>query len=183
MLHGIAAFDSEGMESWKRDSVRDVEIVSGCFLLIRRSLWNQLGGFDARFVMYGEDADLCIRARAAGARCVVDPGARVIHHAGASESDRGLQTVKVFAARMSLLRKHFGLIEVATGAVLLLVWAGSRFLAHSIARPFRKASVSASRRWSIVWKRRGEWLAGMNESLALGVGRGVRPDVAPRSTA
>ncbi len=40
-------------------------MVQGCFLLIRRELWEALGGFDLSFVMYGEEADLCRRARAA----------------------------------------------------------------------------------------------------------------------
>ena len=38
-------------------------MVQGCFLLIRRDLWEALGGFDLSFVMYGEEADLCRRAR------------------------------------------------------------------------------------------------------------------------
>lgn len=55
-------FNPEGMGHWPRDTVREVDIVAGCFLLMERSFWNALGGFDARFFMYGEEADLCARA-------------------------------------------------------------------------------------------------------------------------
>src|SRR5690606_12119132 len=52
-------FDPESLGHWQRDSVREVEIVSGCFMLVRRETWRRLGGFDPVFFVYGEDADLC----------------------------------------------------------------------------------------------------------------------------
>ena len=52
--------------------------------LYRRSLWEQLGGFDEDFFMYLEDVDLAWRARAAGWRCLYVPAARVYHAHSAS---------------------------------------------------------------------------------------------------
>ena len=47
----------------------------GCFFLIRRGLWEALGGFDLSFVTYGEETDLCRRARDRGlARPRLTPG-------------------------------------------------------------------------------------------------------------
>ena len=60
-------FNSEHYGGWARDSERAVQVVQGSFLLIPRRLWDELGGFDLSFVMYGEEADLCRRARARGA--------------------------------------------------------------------------------------------------------------------
>jgi GT2 family glycosyltransferase len=168
LLRGIRAFDSEGIESWRRNTVRDVEIVSGCFLLIRRSLWDRLGGFDPRFVMYGEDADLCIRAKQAGYRCVANPAVTIVHHAGASERDEGARTVKLFAARVSLLRKHSSSVQAGLGQALLLAWAGSRVALHGVLRFVRPGSAAAYRAWGAVWRRRRDWLAGMSETLATG---------------
>jgi N-acetylglucosaminyl-diphospho-decaprenol L-rhamnosyltransferase len=48
-----------------RDHPRPVDIVSGCLLLISLADWRTLGGCDERYVVYGEDADLCLRATAA----------------------------------------------------------------------------------------------------------------------
>ncbi|MFQ5805354.1 MAG: hypothetical protein ACE5I3_02760 [Phycisphaerae bacterium] len=50
--------------------MREVDIVSDCLFLIHRELWQRLGGFDPGFFMYGEEADLCLRARQLGARPV-----------------------------------------------------------------------------------------------------------------
>jgi len=66
-FRGSPLFNPEEYGAWPRDAEREVDAVQGCFLLIRRDLWEALGGFDASFVMYGEEADLCRRARARGA--------------------------------------------------------------------------------------------------------------------
>ena len=72
-------FNGEAFGGWRRDSVRQVDIVSGCFFLIEKDLWDHLGGFDPLFFMYGEEADLCLRAHALGARPVVTPDATIVH--------------------------------------------------------------------------------------------------------
>ncbi len=66
-----AFFNGEAMGGWPCDCVRAVDIVTGCFLLLRRALWERLGGFDLAFFMYGEDADLCLRARRLGVGCLI----------------------------------------------------------------------------------------------------------------
>lgn len=65
--------------------VRDVDYCSGAALLVRRDLFNKVGGFDRRFSpAYYEDADLAFAVRAAGFRTVVHPGSVVMHHEGAT---------------------------------------------------------------------------------------------------
>ncbi len=64
-------FDLESLGPWPRDTDNDVDIVTGCFCLVRRELWATLGGFDEGFFMYGEDTDLCIRAWQAGSACAI----------------------------------------------------------------------------------------------------------------
>ncbi len=53
--------------------------VSGACMVIRRETFDAIGGFDERFFLYWEDADLCRRARAAGWETLYAPVARVIH--------------------------------------------------------------------------------------------------------
>ena len=65
--------------------VRDVDYCSGAALLVRRSLFEQLGGFDERFApAYYEDCDLCFSVRRAGFRVVYQPRAVVVHREGGS---------------------------------------------------------------------------------------------------
>jgi GT2 family glycosyltransferase len=98
------AFNPECIGGWPRDSIREVDIVSGCFFLIRRDFWNQLGGFDPAFFMYGEEADLCLRAKAFGSRPMITPKATIVHLGGASERIRGDKITKVLIARTRLMR-------------------------------------------------------------------------------
>lgn len=58
-----------------RTKVRDVDWLAGACLLIRRDLYEQLGGFDPRFFLFFEDTDLCRRCKAAGSRVVYFPRA------------------------------------------------------------------------------------------------------------
>lgn len=62
---------------------RDVDYCSGAALLVRRDLFEQLGGFDLTFApAYYEDADLCFAIRNAGYRVVYQPRAEVVHLEG-----------------------------------------------------------------------------------------------------
>jgi GT2 family glycosyltransferase/2-polyprenyl-3-methyl-5-hydroxy-6-metoxy-1,4-benzoquinol methylase/glycosyltransferase involved in cell wall biosynthesis len=66
-------------------SLRDVDYCSGAALLVRRELFERLGGFDERYApAYYEDTDLAFAVRAAGYRTVVEPAAVVVHHEGVS---------------------------------------------------------------------------------------------------
>jgi GT2 family glycosyltransferase len=62
---------------------RDVDYCSGASLLIRKSLFEKIGGFDVRYApAYYEDADVCMSARAEGYRVVFQPASKLIHYEG-----------------------------------------------------------------------------------------------------
>jgi GT2 family glycosyltransferase len=64
---------------------RETDYVSGACLLIRAGLWQQLGGFDERYVpAYYEDTDLCFAARSAGFKVIYQPASRIYHFEGIS---------------------------------------------------------------------------------------------------
>ena len=71
-----------------------VDWVSGACLMVRRSDWLVLGGFDLDYWMYWEDADLCKRARRLGRETWFEPAATCMHHAGASGRSR--RTIESF---------------------------------------------------------------------------------------
>jgi GT2 family glycosyltransferase len=71
---------------------REVDYCSGASLLVRRDLFEQLGGFDRRYApAYYEDVDICFGVRSLGYKVVYQPMSRLIHHEGAT-AGRGLTT-------------------------------------------------------------------------------------------
>ena len=152
----------EAYGGWLRDSERNVDIVSGCFLLIERQLWQQLGGFDANYFMYGEDADLCLRAQALGASPSITPTATIVHHGGASETVRADKMVRLLTAKSTLIRRFLPRHLVASALVLQALWPLSRAIAHGARARMGRHEGSAREAdvWRQVWRRRGEWFAG-----------------------
>ncbi|SFP88755.1 Glycosyltransferase, GT2 family [Amycolatopsis arida] len=66
-------------------TVRDVDYCSGAAILVRREVFDRVGGFDARYApAYYEDTDLAFAVRAAGMRTLVQPASVVVHHEGVS---------------------------------------------------------------------------------------------------
>jgi GT2 family glycosyltransferase len=155
-------FNPDEMGGWDRGSEREVDVVQGCFFLIRRALWERMGGFDLTFVMYGEEADLCRRARAAGARPRMTPEATIIHYAGASSRKRSDKEILVFKAKATLIRRHLPAWQRPLARFLLGLWpftrmAGGRLLARATGRA-RFAEAAAH--WQAVWAARESWRGG-----------------------
>ena len=155
-------FNSEAYGGWRRDTEREVDIVTGCFLLISGAKWERLGGFDPVFVMYGEDADLCLRARACGSRPLITPKSTIVHHGGASEKVHVEKMVRLLAAKAELIKKHFPKGKKGIGLRLLAMWPLSRlvvtFLLSFASQGPRK--VDKLEKWREVWGRRIEWKDG-----------------------
>ena len=153
-------FNPEGIGGWDRKGVREVDIVSGCFFLIRHDLWKKLNGFHPDFFMYGEEADLCLRAREYGAHPVVTDDATIIHLGGASEKIQAEKLVRLLKAKVLLVFRHFPPHLKNLGIFLLSCWPLTRFLAHLIASALGRNSSSLRKQmWHTVWSRRKEWLA------------------------
>lgn len=74
----------------------EVDIASGCFMLLRSPALRAVGGFNEDFFLYFEDFDLSLRLRSQG-RLVFDPAMRVVHHGGYAAS-KGLRHVRYFVA-------------------------------------------------------------------------------------
>ena len=153
-------FNPEAIGGWARDSVREVDIVVGCFLMIRRPLWEALGGFDLKYFMYGEEADLCLRARAMGYRPMITPEAEIMHLVGASTTAVPRKYVMIAKARMTLVRDHWPAWQIPLGAALMRLWAGGRAgLLGVLARTTGRGRAAAAI-WAEIWAARRDWLAG-----------------------
>ncbi|HTP33106.1 MAG TPA: glycosyltransferase family 2 protein [Candidatus Acidoferrales bacterium] len=121
----------------------EVEQPAGAFLMVRRVVWEELGGLDERyFPLWFEDVDFCRRLQDRGFRLYYVPEAVAIHTGGHSIGQLGVEMRAVYWYR-SLLRyssKHFG--RGAFRAVCLSVVTGSVFRSIAVSvwqrslRPF-----------------------------------------------
>ncbi len=154
-------FDTEAIGSWKRDTVRHVDIVVGCFLLIKSSLWDELCGFDEKYWMYGEEVDLCHRARKVGYHPLITPGATIMHLVGATSASNTDKVLLVAKARVTLIRAHWSAMSRSAGVALMWFWAASRLLVCTVLDKALPAKFSSHKaKWRRIWLGRHDWLAG-----------------------
>lgn len=151
-------FNPEAIGGWQRDSVREVDIVVGCLMLVPTDLWRRLGGFDERFFMYGEDADICLRARAMGYRPMITPDATIMHLVGASTKRHADKVCAVMQAKSTLIRRHWPRWLVPLGLAQFWLWGLVRGLAGKVhPNPVQRERLSQ------IWRERRRWLAGFPE--------------------
>lgn len=132
------------------DQPADVDWVMGASLLLRREVYDQVGGMDEAYFMYSEELDWCRRIKDAGWRVVYLPAAQVIHHEGkSSEQAVTARHVNFNRAKLRYFRKYHGRFAAAfIRGVLLLNYAaqlllegGKGVLGHK--RPLRWQRVRA----------------------------------------
>ncbi len=84
------------------------DYITGCCLFTSMEVLNQLNGFDEMFNMYGEDVDLCLRAKQKGIFCYYWPDAKLWHHISASIGGNYSisKMLKKMKAYIRLIRKH-----------------------------------------------------------------------------
>jgi GT2 family glycosyltransferase len=130
------------MNWWARDSMREVDVVSGMFMLVRSSAIRQVGPMDEDYFVYGEEADWCYRFRRAGWRCCFAPVAQIMHVDGGNKSTDQRSLAMYVQNQKSVLlfnRKHYGRAAyyAARGIYLLamLVRAGAWGLRALRGRP------------------------------------------------
>ncbi|MFG0329808.1 MAG: glycosyltransferase family 2 protein [Phycisphaerales bacterium] len=155
----------EAYGGWRRDSEREVDIVSGCFFLIRRSLWEALGGFDEAFFMYGEEADLCLRARRRGAQPVVTPDATIVHYGGASERVRQDKVMRLYTAKAELVQRHFVGRSRSIGLILLKANILRRRVLWTVLALLRRDGAAENvQTFRELWRERRRWARGWSGS-------------------
>ena len=108
--------DRHEFDQGQHDGVRDVMAVSSAGMLVRRDVWDALGGFDVEFGLFRDDIDFCWRAHAAGHR-VVAVGDAVLHHAEASW--RGAREIGMTAESRRRLDRRNALYALLANLPLL----------------------------------------------------------------
>jgi N-acetylglucosaminyl-diphospho-decaprenol L-rhamnosyltransferase len=108
------------------DSTYDVDWVQGSAMMLRRAVYEQIGGMDEGYVMYSEELDWCKRAKDAGWRVVFVGAARIVHHGGKSTEQVVARSHILFQqSKLRYFRKYHGaLASTVLRAFLLLnyIW-------------------------------------------------------------
>ena len=94
---------------WAHDEKRSVDFIIGACLLVRRAVFEQVGGFDPEFFLYAEESDWQKRMRAARWDVVLVPQAQVTHLGGASGAGEKARVSLLFwQGQERYILKHFG---------------------------------------------------------------------------
>ena len=90
------------------DETHEVEVLAGAYMMLRRSVLNEVGLLDEDYFMYGEDIDLSYRILKGGYKNYYFPQTRIIHYKGESTKKGSLNYVYVFYKAMQIFaKKHF----------------------------------------------------------------------------
>lgn len=157
-------FNPEQVALWGDGRELAADVVSGCFFLVETALWRELGGFDTRFFMYGEEADFCARAGALGARPRITPTARIVHFGGGSAKRATDTLVYLFGARIGLVMRHMSGLDAAVARRMILFQAWWRARLYGAAARLSPARRPAAEQWREMWRRRAEWRNGPVEA-------------------
>lgn len=138
-----SVFAGQLMSDFDHQSTREVEVLNGWFVMVRRTALQKVGPMDPSFFMYGEDIDWCYRFRQAGERLVFFADAGAIHYGGASSSNAPVRFyIEMNRAMWQYWRKHYGkwsqLAFLLTSAIhdsLRLLRSACGYLCLPSARP------------------------------------------------
>lgn len=141
--------------AWDRRETREVEWVGGAFMLIRRDVIDRVGGLDASFFFYGEDAEYCARVREEGWQVVYDGRVGIVHLGGGSSDPAKLsaraRNRHSWEARYLLQRRVYGPVAEWYVRGLDLITYGLRCLKLALT-PSREADYRVHREiLSVLW--------------------------------
>lgn len=153
-------FNHDNYGCWDRKSEREVDVITGCFFLTPRTLWEELEGLDETFFMYAEEADYCIRAIKKGYQPRVTPDARIIHHGGVSETNLSGKMLKLLKGKAELINKHASNWQKPLHKGLLLLHVFNKLISLKLFSIFSKSKQTTLSEWQIVYQQRHVWLKG-----------------------
>lgn len=164
------------------NSTHRVDVLSGAFMLLRRSTLDRCGLLDENFFMYGEDIDLSYRMTLTGEKNYYLP-LRILHYKGESTKTESLRYVRIFYQAMFIfLRKHyphynlFALLSIKTAIYMRTTTAAVRRFLF----PKKEKRCDVNGKWYI-WSREADPIKnildkyGITPTLVTPDGRDIAP--------
>ena len=106
-LDGLMHLGKYPMNGWHLDQAREVDILKGACILIRRKALDEAGLLDEEYFMYSEDLDLCTRLTNSGWHLYWIPSAEVIHFGGQSTKQVPEEMfLRLYEGKIMYFRKH-----------------------------------------------------------------------------
>ena len=119
-LDAVVPYGSYDMSKWQLDQPREVDVLMGASLLLRKSVLDKVGLLDEGYFMYSEEVDLCFRLQKAGWRLFWVPQSQVVHYWGQSAKQVLAEMfLQLYRGKLRFFRKHYGWLTVALYKVVL----------------------------------------------------------------
>ncbi|MEK7299064.1 MAG: glycosyltransferase family 2 protein [Candidatus Margulisiibacteriota bacterium] len=131
------------------ETPRSVSFVSGAAMLMKKALFESVGGFDEHYFFYNEDLDLCRTVIQAGYQIIYYPAAQVVHFGGLSTAGRRPQSmVEGLRGGLYFCRKFYGPLVYTIYKTLLLVYIVPMWIWHRLAGLF----LTSHHEWAKAYK-------------------------------
>jgi GT2 family glycosyltransferase len=144
-------FGREQMTWWDRMDEREVDVVTGCFMLVRREGVRDVGLLDEQYFMYGEETDWCYRFKKKNWKVFYTPVPEIVHIGGCSSSH--IKPKMILQLRGSILlffKKHYGQMSYRLACFLtscfflcrMPYWFGRALFSGGFRKPYLEMAVA-----------------------------------------
>jgi GT2 family glycosyltransferase len=134
LFKNVAFFSGQHLSYFKHDTVRLVDYVAGCVMMVRRKAIDEVGLLDERFFIYHEEVDWCKRLNSSAWKVIFYPEAAAVHHHAASASKDPIRfTFEFQKSSLQYWEKHYTFMHVLA--------IRSVFILHHIFRLIARSAV------------------------------------------
>jgi len=117
------------LTKWETNQPREVDVLMGACLLLRKEVLDQVGFLDDDYFIYSEEVDLCYRIQRAGWRICWVPQAEVVHFGGQSTQQVPIEMfLNLYHSKIKYFRKHYGWSAGQIYKLILRIAALSRII-------------------------------------------------------
>ena len=121
-LDGLKYFAKYPMNRWSTEQTREVDILKGACMIIRRNALDEVGLLDEEYFMYSEEVDLCTRLTQSGWHLYWVPDAEVIHFGGQSTQQVAEEMfLRLYEGKIMYYRKHQSNLTVMVYKFILCI--------------------------------------------------------------
>lgn len=139
-LDTLYPYGRYNMRQWDTAKPRQVDVLMGASLILRREVLEKIGLMDESYFMYSEEVDLCFRLQRAGWRLYWVPSSEVIHYGGQSTQLVALEMfITLYQSKLQFFHKHYGRFAAQLYKFVLVAAAMVRLAAAPVAWLERRA--------------------------------------------